>query len=135
MTISRHVAITRPQWSGKEVEKNLTRLNQVAIGSYLKAARLELGMSQEVAGKPINVQKTAISAMETGIKMLGPDKMVQLGEVYGLDQAEYGRFLLRYTNPWQYGLIFGTDDPELRADLGLPNKKLKGAKSTVKAQA
>lgn len=101
-------------------EKNLSGHYRLIIGAEMRRLRLETGMTQEAVGDELGIYKTGISAMEKGTGMIGFDKMLKLAEIYGAPRKKFGVFLLRYTNPWLFALIYGDDDPELRDDLGLP---------------
>ena len=45
-----------------------------------------------------------------------PHLWEDMAKALEVDPKEFAKFMLRYTNPWAYGLIFGMT-PELRAEL------------------
>lgn len=90
------------------------------VGSYCQRHRKAAGMTQAQVGDIIGVGHTAISGYETGRGQLPPGRYDKLADLYGLDRPTYGKFLLRYTNPWIYALIYGTDSRSLARDLGYP---------------
>ena len=103
---------------------NLTTALAVAyksiVGAYCKRHRRAAGMTQAQVGDIIGVGHTAISGYETGRGQLPPGRYDKLADLYGLDRPTFGKFLLRYTNPWIYALLFGLDSRSLEQDLGYP---------------
>ena len=90
------------------------------VGSFCQKHRKAAGMTQAQVGDIIGVGHTAISGYETGRGQLPPGRYDKLADLYGLDRPAYGKFLLRYTNPWIYALLYGNDSRSLARDLGYP---------------
>jgi transcriptional regulator with XRE-family HTH domain len=110
--------------------------NRAIIAQALKAMRKDVNMTQEEVADLLGLWKTAISNLEKGSMMLGPDKWMALADIYEVDHKEMGLFLLRYTNPWLFGMIYGIDDPQLRSDIGLPpQRKKRGSGSDARSEA
>lgn len=87
------------------------------VGSYLRDQRLRIGMTQAELGKVLGMGHTAISAIELGRGSVPPERYAGISSVLGLQEEEFGKFLLRYTNPWLHALIYGTTDKILGHDL------------------
>lgn len=95
----------------------MSREYRVKIGQTIRSRRLEIGMTQVELGNLVGVVDTAISHIESGHSSIKPDHYAALADALEFDKAEWGKFLVRYTNPWAYALIYGTRSGELREDL------------------
>ena len=113
-----------PSLDGEDDEAPIPAALSVAyrsiVGAFCKKCRKAAGMTQAQVGELVGVGHTAISGYETGRGQLPPGRYEKLADLYGLDRAAYGKFLLRYTNPWIYVLLFGNDSRALARDLGYP---------------
>jgi transcriptional regulator with XRE-family HTH domain len=85
----------------------------------LKEKRLEKGLTQmdmlRALGKD-DAWFTAWSAIETGQRNLPPALWEDTMKILGIPKDEFIDVIIRYTNPWLYGLMYGFD-PNLRAEL------------------
>ena len=57
------------------------------IGSRLKEAREELGLSRKQAGKQLGVSECMVGHMERGVRRLTPQKAGALEDLLGVDRA------------------------------------------------
>jgi transcriptional regulator with XRE-family HTH domain len=103
-------ALTRPQ--------NQPNRNREIIGHYLKEKRLELGLTQQEMLERIGSDAwfTVWSSIERGERNLPPQRWKVVAEALGIDKKEFAQVMIRYTNPWAYELLYGSD-PALRAEL------------------
>ena len=76
------------------------------IGRYLRDLRDEAGLTQAEVAKHLGVVPTTVSSFELGRGAPSPERYDALAALFGVDRAEFGRFLLRYTNPWLYDMLF-----------------------------
>lgn len=88
------------------------------VGNRVRQMRLDADMTQRQLGDHLDIGETAISALELGRSTVSPERYGQLAELFGLDKAEWGKWLLRYTDPYLYALLFNDEiDAQLAADL------------------
>lgn len=87
------------------------------VGLRLAELREAAGMTQRDLSKLLDCGETAISALENGRNSLAPERYEQIATIFKLDRKEWGRFLLRYTDPRLYVLLFGVDSQRLVDDL------------------
>ena len=108
---SRVPALTRPV--------NQPTRNREIIGHFLKEKRQELGLTQQEMLERIGSDAwwSTWSAIERGERNLPPQLWITVAEALGMDKQEFARIMLRYTNPWAFGMIFGFT-PTLTAELG-----------------
>jgi transcriptional regulator with XRE-family HTH domain len=93
------------------------------VGHWIQDKRLKTGLTQQALGRALGISNTAVSAIELGRNTLSPERMGELADILGVLRHEFGTFMLRYTNPWMYALIYGEHDPTLKADLqNLPER-------------
>lgn len=92
---------------------------RLKIGQFVRQLRVGAQMTQTEMGQVIGgVCHTQVSSIENGRNSLPPEQYDALVQHFGLNREEFGEFILRYTNPWLYGLIYGTDyDRSLSRDL------------------
>lgn len=87
------------------------------IGGRVRQMRLGADMTQRQLADLLGVGETAVSALELGRSVVSPERYAQLADLFRLDRAEWGKWLLRYTDPFLYALIYGEQDAHLREDL------------------
>jgi transcriptional regulator with XRE-family HTH domain len=87
------------------------------IGRFVREQRLRLGMTQAELGEHLGMGNTAVSALELGRSVVAPERFSTMADLFGVPRAEMGKFLLRYTNPWIYALIYGERSNDLKSDL------------------
>ena len=107
--------------------KHIPMHNREIIGHYLKERRLAKGMTQDEMLRAIGSDAwfTAWSAVERGERNLPPALWEVVSKALGIDQQEFAQVMLRYTNPWAYGMIYGFD-PTIRAELALIPQRYTG---------
>lgn len=94
----------------------LAGIYRALIGGRFKELRVAAGITQKQAADAIGLWPTAVSSMENASSSIGAEKLMRLADLYGADRHETGIFILRYSNPWLYAMIFGDDvDADLRA--------------------
>ncbi len=88
------------------------------VGYRVRYLRLEADMTQRQLAEHLDIGETAISALELGRSTVSPERYSQLADLFGLDKGEWGKWLLRYTDPYLYALMFQDEvDAQLAADL------------------
>jgi len=104
-------ALTRP--------RNQPARNKEIVGFWLKEKRLEMGLTQQEMLDRIGSDAwwSTWSAIERGERNLPPQLWSTVAKALSMDQQEFARILLRYTNPWAYGMIFGFN-PALNEEIG-----------------
>ena len=92
--------------------------NRKTIGHYLKEKRKELGLTQQQLLDALGSDAwwTAWSAVERGERSLPPYMWEAVANLLGIPNEEFADTMLRHTNPWAHGMLFGFT-PELRAEL------------------
>lgn len=107
-----------------------------AVGAYLQDARLRApnshgtrGLTQSEVGKELGIWHSAVSGWEVGRQSLPPERYEDLCKLYGLNRKKFAMFLLRYSNPWLYAMLF--DDKEVREELShIPERIMDNRKAT-----
>jgi transcriptional regulator with XRE-family HTH domain len=104
---------------GDDLAADLLRAYQQMIGRRLRDLREDRGLTQEdVAGElEPPVRAASVSSWEAGRLALSPERYEQIADLYRVNRAEFGQFMLRYTNPWLYALLYGRKEAELKRDL------------------
>ena len=87
------------------------------LGAYLRELRLAVGLTQEEAAAYLGLTKGSMSNFELGRHTISPTHYFKLATLYKVPNQELGKNLLRWSDPWIYGLLMGTRDPELHKDL------------------
>lgn len=87
------------------------------VGAYLRDRRLDADLTQRELADSLGVINTFISSYEVGRTSVPPEHFEPLGKLLGLDPVEFAKFLLRYTNPWLWLMLFDPDDKKLRIKL------------------
>lgn len=82
-----------------------------AVGDYIVEKRLARGLTQLQLARMLGLRDTAISAIELGRNSLPPERADEMAEALGLNKRQFGKFLLRYTNPWLYAMIWPSELP------------------------
>jgi hypothetical protein len=57
------------------------------------------------------MRDTAISAIELGRNSVPPEQVEELAEVLALDKKAFAKFLLRYSNPWLFSMLWPDELP------------------------
>lgn len=107
------------RYSNADLENDLSYQYRRRIGLELRDARVSAGLTQVELGKLLGIQGTAISGMEVGRASLPPERYEEIAEICGIPKAPWGKFLLRYSNPWLYALIYGHRAQDLKRDLNM----------------
>lgn len=76
------------------------------IGNYIADKRIARGMTQLQLAKHLGMRDTAVSAIELGRNSLSPERVEDVANALELNKRAFGKFVLRYTNPWLFSLIF-----------------------------
>lgn len=106
------------------------------LGQFLAERRLAREMTQEELANLLGVVPTSISAIELGRSTVAPERCEAYAEALGLDKADFGKLMFRYSNPWLYAMIFGVEgDPELQKDLANIPERVKPPKPKRRGDA
>jgi transcriptional regulator with XRE-family HTH domain len=92
------------------------------IGYRVRELRLKADMTQRQLGDLLGISETGVSALELGRSTVSPERYEKLADIFGENHGEWGKWLLRYTDPYLYALIFGNRDEKLQADLASLNE-------------
>lgn len=108
----------------KEVGTELAYTYRRIIGAWIRERRVAIGMTQEELAAPLGMGHSAISAVELGRSTISPERYEALAALLQVDQKTLALFLLRYTNPWLYKMLFPEKvDKKLTNDLAhIPNR-------------
>lgn len=83
------------------------------VGQRVKQLREDMGLTQKELGKLTSMSGNAISAIELGRNPIPPERYRAFADALGQDtpakHKAFGRFLLEYTDPWLFGLIYGDE--------------------------
>ena len=63
-------------------------MDQVKIGSFLKALRNEMGLTQEQLAERVNVARRSVSRWETGSNLPDLDVLMELADFYEVELRE-----------------------------------------------
>jgi transcriptional regulator with XRE-family HTH domain len=90
--------LSRPRMADRRVANR----NREAVGQFLAAKRRERDLTQEEFQKLIGHDAwfSAWSAIETGNRNLPPALWEPVAKALRIQNAEFAKFMLRYTNPW-----------------------------------
>ena len=77
------------------------------VGNYVRDLRERAGLTQRELGRAIDVTNNAISAIELGRNPIPPERYRMLADALGVDHREFAEFLLEYTDPWLFELMYG----------------------------
>ena len=115
--------ITKPMMdrNGADGSNDLAYQYRRTIGFRVRDMRLQAEMTQRELGDKLGMGETAVSALELGRSSVSPERYEQLAKLFNLDRTEWGQWLLRYTDPYLYALIYGAEDKELQNDLASLN--------------
>lgn len=80
-------------------------------GSWLRAVRCELGLSQRELAHRVNMEYyTFISQIEAGRGRVPADRLRDWAEALEIDPREFAINLMRYYDPYSFDMIYGSDD-------------------------
>ncbi len=97
---------------------NYRMLCNSQIGSYLRARREALGLTQAyLADQMGGLTNASISSWESGRMPVPPQRYEDLLNLLELEREEFGKMLLRFTNPHLFELMFPGEDPNLPKEL------------------
>lgn len=103
--------------SGTDLTRDIPHDYRRQSGAYLRDLRTKRGLTQQQLGEQIGVGFTAVSAIENGRVSVPPDKYELLVSALGVPRQEFGKIMLRFSNPWAYALIFGAREQALKDEL------------------
>jgi transcriptional regulator with XRE-family HTH domain len=116
----------KPSGNTNTVTRDIANEYRRIMGDYLKTLRQSKGITQKELGKLIGVSETSVSGTEGGRTVLNSDRYEDVARVLEVDRTEFGKFMLRYTNPWLYSMIFPANrDRQLKEDLATILSRLK----------
>lgn len=82
------------------------------MGEYLQNLRQRKGLTQADVALSLGMFPTAISAIELGRNSLPPERYAAVADLYGVSRKALGKVLLRYYNPWLFGMLYPGELPE-----------------------
>ena len=90
------------------------------VGAWFREARLAAGITQEALARQLGMGHSAISAIELGRSTISPENYETVAAVLGVNPQDMADFILRYSNPWLYKMLFPAKvDAQLKRDLGI----------------
>ncbi len=88
MTFSRFVSCSKNDVNGILLMREVTHMDQMKIGAFLKKLRKEKNLTQEQLAEQLNVSGRTVSRWETGINMPDISILVNLAEFYNVSIPE-----------------------------------------------
>lgn len=88
MTFSRFVSCSKNDVNGIVLMREVTHMDQMKIGAFLKKLRKEKNLTQEQLAEQLNVSGRTVSRWETGINMPDISILVNLAEFYNVSIPE-----------------------------------------------
>ena len=88
MTFSRFVSCSKNDVNGIVLMREVTHMDQMKIGAFLKKLRKEKNLTQEQLAEQLNVSGRTVSRWETGINMPDISILVNLAEFYNVSILE-----------------------------------------------
>lgn len=88
MTFSRFVSCSKNDVNGILLMREVTHMDQMKIGAFLKKLRKEKNLTQEQLAEQFNVSGRTVSRWETGINMPDISILVNLAEFYNVSIPE-----------------------------------------------
>lgn len=88
MTFSRFVSCSKNDVNGILLMREVTHMDQMKIGAFLKKLRKEKNLTQEQLAEQFNVSGRTVSRWETGINMPDISILVNLAEFYNVGIPE-----------------------------------------------
>lgn len=73
------------------------------------------GLTQAEVAHELGVWHSAVSSWEVGRASIPPERYDEIATLYGLNRKKFATFLLRYSNPWLYAMMF--HDQEAVSDI------------------
>lgn len=78
-----------------------------ALGEYIKDLREKKNMTQVQLAREMGFNyPSAVSAIEVGRNSVPPERYLQLAEALGVPPVEFGKNVLKLSDPWMYALLF-----------------------------
>jgi transcriptional regulator with XRE-family HTH domain len=105
------------RFTDTDPEQDIAYRYRRRVGRELRALREGVAMTQEDLARKLDITGAAVSGMELGRVSLAPDRYEEIADIYGLDREQFGKFLLRYSNPWLFAMLYGHQAKDLRDDL------------------
>jgi transcriptional regulator with XRE-family HTH domain len=85
--------------------------NRRDVGEFVQSRRLSRGMTQKQLGKLLGMTGVSVSHIECGRNSLSPERYVDMADALGMGRQEFGRYILRHTNPWLFSLLWPKELP------------------------
>lgn len=123
-------------WSGRLRDGRGRRATQDSafeykrkVGDWIRDLRERRDLTQAELAELVDVFFTMISAIETGRNSVPPERYKTFARVLRVPEKEFARQMLRWNNPWLYGMLLGEDE-ELKAELAaIPERVQKKRKA------
>lgn len=107
-------AMTNPLLGREEVALRW----RLALADSIRTARVDAGLTQSDLADRLDLNsKQFVSGIETGRTSVPPERLEAFADALGIDRVEFGRNVLRYSNPWMFAVLFGADR-KLREEIG-----------------
>ena len=95
--------------SQKPQEVNNTGELRKKAGSWLRARRCELGLSQRELAHRVNIEYyTFISQIEAGRGRVPADRLKDWSEALEMEPKEFAISIMKYYDPFTFEMIFGS---------------------------
>jgi transcriptional regulator with XRE-family HTH domain len=93
----------------KPQELNSTGELRKKAGSWLRARRCELGLSQRELAQRVNIEYyTFISQIEAGRGRVPADRLKDWSTALEMDPKEFAISIMKYYDPYTFEMIFGS---------------------------
>src|ERR1700733_14706447 len=104
---------------GRDISHDYKR----TLGAYIAALRKNANLTQEQMAKQLGVQQTALSAIEVGRNPINPERYEAFAKILGVDPQEFGKQVLRWSDPWLYKMVYNSRDRVLLDDIASANQR------------
>jgi len=95
--------------TGSDLGRDIPHDYRRKVGAWIRERRLASQLTQQDLANQLGVGFTAISAIEVGRGSVPPERYEAMADALGIDHEEFAKVMLRYSNPWAYGMLFGKD--------------------------
>ena len=99
-------AFTKPMLGRGEISRDA----KVELGKWIRKLREAGNMTQADLAKAVGMTYyTSVSAIEVGRNVVPPERVLAFADALGVPYPEFGKELLRLTNPWVHAAIFARE--------------------------
>jgi len=79
------------------------------LGNYVRDHREKAGLTQREVGRAVGLSANAVSAIELGRNPIPPERYRSFADVFSIPHKVFAKYLMEYTDPWLFGLMYGEE--------------------------